>query len=50
MVAMLQFMSSALRRVISRCGTRKADLPSGLLWNNTAMSWFRFKLHYAVKE
>jgi len=54
MVTMLQFMSSALRRVISRCGTRKAELPSGLLyrslWSNTVTSWFRFKLNYMIKE
>jgi len=54
MVAMLQFMSSALRRVISRCGTRKAELPSRLLylslWSNIATRWFRLKLHYVIKE
>jgi len=54
MVAMLQFMSSAQRSAISCCGTRKTELRSGLLyrllWNNTATSGFRFKLHYVIKE
>lgn len=39
---------------ISRCGTRKAELWSGLLyrslWSKTARSGFRFKLHYVIKE
>lgn len=54
MVAMLQFMSSALWRAISCCETRKAELRSVLLylslWSNTVTSGFRFKLHYVIKE